>query len=613
MTCLRTLLKTLPVIALGVLTVSSCTLVHDLDELQEGLNVDTETVDTDTTDDCTVATDCDDAINCTADSCLETGNCQHLPLSSLCADLEKCDILLGCVPIEGECTNASHCDDGIDCTQDSCSQGECYNVGYDSLCEEPCYANAVCDHEQGCIGGTLIVCDQPDEPCLYAACNEETGLCEDQFLEGFDDDNDTFLDISCGGDDCNDNDPAINPNASEPCDYVDNDCDGYTDVSTLISPLAVSSGQAISTPRVASNGTSHVVVWQTWEVTQNLIYLRLVNSDGTMTSDPINITGLAGANTTGENPSIVSRNDGFYVLWTSRSADLSRSLWLQDMVLGDTDGEISPGAGLSIAGAAGDSFAAADVIWDEGQGEWVAAYARVNSGQTHIEVKSETTVASALVVSSGPGSVESVSLASLGAGSYDLTYARDDGGNPPSLEVYEAKFSKVGATLVLDANYPKMISENQATWQDDSFHPIVSTSGVGAPITAFSEAFEWVDGSTINLWVWDGTTLREIINNSDYEQRDHGWTFSSNRFGLMYVNDWNFGRSVEFELFGPDLSTITNPYVGTRFAIIESQDGEISECRLAPSGDNFAASWLQKKPGVIFEEIVFTVFERCGL
>ena len=44
--------------------------------------------------------------------------------------------------------------------------------------------------------------------------------------EGFDQDDDGFT--SCGGD-CNDDDPAVNPNAIESCDDVDNDCDDFID------------------------------------------------------------------------------------------------------------------------------------------------------------------------------------------------------------------------------------------------------------------------------------------------------------------------------------------------------------------------------------------------
>jgi MYXO-CTERM domain-containing protein len=46
--------------------------------------------------------------------------------------------------------------------------------------------------------------------------------CGDNDFDGYNDD-------SCGGTDCDDGDYYVNPGASEYCDLLDNDCDGYTD------------------------------------------------------------------------------------------------------------------------------------------------------------------------------------------------------------------------------------------------------------------------------------------------------------------------------------------------------------------------------------------------
>ena len=44
-----------------------------------------------------------------------------------------------------------------------------------------------------------------------------------------DDDLDGFVGVECGGDDCDDDDPAINPDGEEVCNLVDDDCDGIID------------------------------------------------------------------------------------------------------------------------------------------------------------------------------------------------------------------------------------------------------------------------------------------------------------------------------------------------------------------------------------------------
>jgi len=70
----------------------------------------------------------------------------------------------------------------------------------------------------GCDGEWLVAVD--DGRC----CDGDCVPCPDA-------DSDGFLDAACGGGDCDDSDPDINPDAEEDCeDGIDNDCDDDTDL-----------------------------------------------------------------------------------------------------------------------------------------------------------------------------------------------------------------------------------------------------------------------------------------------------------------------------------------------------------------------------------------------
>ena len=76
--------------------------------------------------------------------------------------------------------------------------------------------------------------DQDIHPDAFEACNGIDDDCDGDADEGFDEDDDGYLDIrACyamdGEYDCDDADAAVNPDAEEICDGQDNDCDGGTD------------------------------------------------------------------------------------------------------------------------------------------------------------------------------------------------------------------------------------------------------------------------------------------------------------------------------------------------------------------------------------------------
>ncbi len=74
------------------------------------------------------------------------------------------------------------------------------------------------DHDNSVFPGAVEICgDGIDQDC-----NGVDSLCNDQ-------DNDGYVDVNFGGDDCDDTNPDINLGASEICDGLDNDCDGTID------------------------------------------------------------------------------------------------------------------------------------------------------------------------------------------------------------------------------------------------------------------------------------------------------------------------------------------------------------------------------------------------
>lgn len=95
------------------------------------------------------------------------------------------------------------CEDGIDCTVDRCSPRGCTHQADNSVCDDldPC----------------------TDDWCTASGCRHPLSLDMDA-------DRDGFYSATCsGGNDCNDSNPAINPEAEEICNEVDDNCDGEVD------------------------------------------------------------------------------------------------------------------------------------------------------------------------------------------------------------------------------------------------------------------------------------------------------------------------------------------------------------------------------------------------
>ncbi|HVY32684.1 MAG TPA: hypothetical protein VHB79_39380 [Polyangiaceae bacterium] len=154
---------------------------------------------------------CNDGDKCTQTDTCQTGVCKGSnPV--VCTALDQCHDVGACASGTGTCSNPAKtdgtgCDDGNKCTQsDSCQAGactgskpikcsalgQCYKVGVcdtqTGICSNPyqssgtacddtdaCTTGEVCDGAGTCGGGSAVVCQQPSNVCLYAACNSTLG------------------------------------------------------------------------------------------------------------------------------------------------------------------------------------------------------------------------------------------------------------------------------------------------------------------------------------------------------------------------------------------------------------------------------------------------------
>src|SRR6267154_1773246 len=84
-------------------------------------------------------------------------------------------------PILGQaCLDDSQCDDGIDCTLDSCNRElkRCQFVLDDSRCQNGVFCDGVerCDGDLGCRQGAILDCND-DMTCTIDSCIEATKTC----------------------------------------------------------------------------------------------------------------------------------------------------------------------------------------------------------------------------------------------------------------------------------------------------------------------------------------------------------------------------------------------------------------------------------------------------
>ena len=104
-------------------------------------------------------------------------------------------------------------------------QGAGYDMGADEYLDPDCWDVDMDGYGDQICGGSDCDDSDPDvNPGAEELCNGIDDNC-DGFIDNIDKDEDGYIDSACGGRDCDDTDPLTYPGAPEICDGNDNDCD----------------------------------------------------------------------------------------------------------------------------------------------------------------------------------------------------------------------------------------------------------------------------------------------------------------------------------------------------------------------------------------------------
>jgi hypothetical protein len=168
-----------------------------------------------------------------------------------------------------------------------------------------------------------VRCDDGDV-CSRDFCNPQTGACEHE--RPTDADGDGFIGTApprspagCGGDDCDDQNPAIHPGAAERCDGLDENCNGVIDDGARYAPLSAPVKLAPEVLRssrggIAFDGQSYGVSYaDKSDLGHTVSYFTLLDEAGNRKSAPapvslINADTYAGA--------VAHSGDSFLTTWS---------------------------------------------------------------------------------------------------------------------------------------------------------------------------------------------------------------------------------------------------------------------------------------------------------
>lgn len=126
------------------------------------------------------------------------------------------------------CSSDADCNDDINCTADSCitTSGECRHIVTPALCAagESCNPTTGCEMGSAC--ATDADCADTDACTSNERCDPAARVCTFQPLDG---DYDGDPPRVCGGTDCDDSKSFVYTGAPDRCNSIDDDCDGVID------------------------------------------------------------------------------------------------------------------------------------------------------------------------------------------------------------------------------------------------------------------------------------------------------------------------------------------------------------------------------------------------
>ncbi|MBN2804816.1 MAG: hypothetical protein JXR91_17100 [Deltaproteobacteria bacterium] len=493
----------------------------------------------------------------------------------MCGTLEYCNVQEGCIPTGDECAGDKGCNDGIDCTIDYCELGTCSNIPDHSKCSNSkpfCLETPLCNPDKGgCIDGKEIVCDQPKSPCMSATCNDSNGECDISLMTGADDDNDSFYDEDCGGDDCDDNNDAIYPGAIEKCNGKDNNCDSIKDISyNFDNNLSLYKGNNLSNPQNAFNGTDNGVIFFDGSV----IKIIVADSSGKLVStEPFVLSSLVTDSDKSIVPSITGTDTGFIVAWVSKgiseAVNIASVYKEGDTLKGTLEKTITMGANESVTGL---SLKYSSSGATPG---WSVAYALNTTSTGNIYFLNQSG-SSPFAVDSQTGTATGVSLIKSDTDSFLITYwgnftlqSGSDVEMFESVVKYDTDFSN-------DNGFPRgpfsPVDSDGVQDTDPSQNGKSALSGAGKWITVYEDSNGYSSG--ITAWNSDKQLNQSLINPTGLLVGDVSFLNPATGFTLVYSSDTLVTSAVEFSQYNSDSDDTLKVTSKNRLIYAEDKNSE---------------------------------------